>query len=87
MLWLADDATLELGLEPSDDLRRIDYMPSPVEIADACAVIRGQWTHSEKRRRFVGEYVPDDLEPMWRPPVIDTTCFRYAGRAGGDSTD
>ncbi|QDU91782.1 hypothetical protein Pla175_52130 [Pirellulimonas nuda] len=87
MLWLADDATLDLGLGSTDDLRRIDYMPSPTEIADACAVIRDRWTHSEKRRRFVGEYVPDGMEPAWRPPVIDTSCFRHAGRGPGDATD
>ncbi len=87
MLWLAEDATLELHLEPTDDLRRIDYMPTPDEIADACAVIRNRWTHSEKRRRFVGEFVPDDVEPIWRPPVIDTTYLRHTGRGAGDIGD
>lgn len=62
----------------SDDLRRIDYLPSPTEIAEACASIRGAWTRSEKRRRYVGTEMPDDMQAAWQPPVIDTTQFRFA---------
>ncbi len=61
-----------------EDLRRIDYLPTPEEIAQACASIRSAWTLSEKRRRFVGELMPDEPEMFWRPPVIDTTHFRMS---------
>lgn len=65
------------GVGPiTDDLRRIDYLPSPNEIAEACASIRSRWTLSEKRRRYVGELMPDEPESVWRPPVIDTSHFR-----------
>ena len=71
------DATLA-----GDDLRRIDYIPTPREIAKACASIRSRWTLSEKRRRYVGEVMPDEPETGWSPPVIDTSHFRVAtGRA------
>ena len=66
----------------SDDLRRIDYLPSPDEIADACASIRQAWTLSEKRRRFVGDFMPDEPDSGWRPPVIDTTHFRMVSSRG-----
>ena len=62
----------------TDDLRRIDYLPSPDEIATACASIRSAWTLSEKRRRFVGELMPDEPDTVWRPPVIDTSHFRLS---------
>lgn len=68
-----------------DDLRRIDFLPSPDEIADACASIRSAWTLSEKRRRYVGELMPDEPESVWRPPVIDTSGFRLAASAGDAS--
>ncbi len=61
-----------------DDLRRIDFLPSPDQIADACASIRSAWTLSEKRRRFVGELMPDEPDSVWRPPVTDTSLFRLA---------
>lgn len=70
----------------TDDLRRIDYLPSPDEIADACASIRSSWTLSEKRRRFVGEQMPDEPESAWRPPVIDTSHFRMIASRGVDTT-
>lgn len=82
-MLVLDDALLDVSFrDSSDDLRRIDYMPTPLEIAEACAAIRAQWTRTEKRRRFVGDDVPDDSEPAWRPPVIDTSCFRHVGRTG-----
>lgn len=68
-----------------DDLRRIDFLPSPDEIANACATIRSSWTLSEKRRRYVGESMPDEPESIWRPPVIDTSHFRLAA-TGGDAS-
>lgn len=68
-----------------DDVRRIDYLPTPVEIAQACASIRATWTLSEKRRRFVGETMPDEPEKMWSPPVIDTSHFRLASSRGNDA--
>jgi len=68
----------------TDDLRRIDYLPSPDEIADACASIRSSWTLSEKRRRFVGELMPDEPDSVWRPPVIDTSHFRVSGSRHAD---
>jgi hypothetical protein len=66
----------------TDDLRRIDYLPSPDEIADACASIRQAWTLSEKRRRFVGDLMPDEPDSAWRPPVIDTSHFRMISSRG-----
>lgn len=70
----------------TDDLRRIDYLPSPTEIADACASIRSAWTLSEKRRRFVGDLMPDEPDSVWRPPVIDTSHFRMATARGADTS-
>ncbi|TWT96628.1 hypothetical protein Pla108_23970 [Botrimarina colliarenosi] len=69
----------------TDDVRRIDYLPSPDEIADACASIRNQWTLSEKRRRYVGELMPDEPDSAWRPPVIDTSHFRLVSARGVDA--
>jgi hypothetical protein len=66
----------------TDDLRRIDYLPSPTEIADACASIRQAWTLSEKRRRFVGDLMPDEPDSVWSPPVIDTSHFRMLSSRG-----
>lgn len=71
---------VEHGDIVTDDLRRIDYLPSPDEIATACAAIRSAWTLSEKRRRFVGDLMPDEPDAAWRPPVIDTTHFRLTSR-------
>lgn len=67
-------------LADSDDLRRIDYLPTPAEIAGVCAEIRSGWTLSEKKRRFVGE-LPAEAheETCWAPPVIDTSQFRVSG--------
>lgn len=67
-----------------DDIRRIDYLPTPLEIAEACASIRSGWTLSEKRRRFVGEWMPDEVELGWRPPVIDTSHFRLSLARGAE---
>lgn len=63
---------------PPDDQRRIDYLPTPDEIRDACLSIRQGWTRSEKRRRFVGDDLPDDEERAWQPPLVDTSYFRAA---------
>ncbi|MEM6328997.1 MAG: hypothetical protein AAF790_01985 [Planctomycetota bacterium] len=70
---------------PADDLRRIDFMPTPGEIAGVCAQIRSGWSSSEKRRRFNG-VLPDEAagEPAWRPPVIDTSHFHLHGLADRD---
>lgn len=68
-----------------EDLRRIDYLPTPEEIANACASIRSSWTLSEKRRRYVGDMMPDEPESVWCPPMIDTTHFRISSsRSGSD---
>lgn len=69
----------------TDDLRRIDYLPSPDDIADACASIKSSWTLSEKRRRYVGELMPDEPESVWRPPVIDTSQFQMNALRGVDN--
>ncbi len=60
------------------DSTRIDYLPSPCEIDAACASIRGTWTLNERRRRFVGPHLPDELPMPWQPPTIDTSSFRLA---------
>ncbi|WP_146573295.1 hypothetical protein [Botrimarina hoheduenensis] len=67
-----------------EDLRRIDYLPSPSEIAAACQTIRAGWSLCEKRRRFVGELLSDEVETAWQPPVVDTTHFRMAIARGFD---
>ena len=58
------------------DSTRIDYLPSPTEIDRACARIRRQWTTNERRRRFVGPHLPEDVATAWLPPVVDTSAFR-----------
>ncbi len=67
---------------PSDELihldSRIDYVPTPFEIAQACEHIRGQWSLSERRRRFVGDQLPDEPFPAWHPPTVDTSLFRMS---------
>lgn len=69
-----------------EDLSRVGYLPTPEDIASACASIRSEWTLSEKRRRYVGDFMPDEPESVWRPPVIDTTHFRIsAGQATTES--
>ena len=81
--------TPEVDLEESfdgDDLRRIDYVPTPREIAQACADIRSRWSIGEKRRRYVGEHMPDEPEIAWRPPVIDTTHFRLSASRGAEAS-
>ncbi len=71
---------------PADDIRRIDYIPTPAEIAGVCAEIRAGWTKSEKRRRFVGELPPEAFDDsVWAPPVIDTSHFRLASAGSGES--
>lgn len=65
----------------ADDLRRIDYLPTPTEIAGVCAEIRSSWTKSEKRRRYVGELPAEAIDDtLWAPPVIDTSHFRASGQ-------
>lgn len=64
---------------PGDDLRRIDYIPTPAEIAGTCAEIRATWSKCEKRRRYVGQLPAEALDDaMWAPPVIDMSHFRAA---------
>jgi hypothetical protein len=48
---------------------RIDYLPTPRQIAAQCAKIRRGWTVAERRRRTVG-YPQLQAESMWRPPQI-----------------
>ena len=64
------------------DSTRIDYLPSPSEIDAACASIRDSWTKNERRRRFVGPHLPDELPMPWQPPTIDTSSFRMAAMRG-----
>ena len=65
--------------------RRLDYLPSPPEIAQACATIRATWTPLERRRRFVGFRGEAGFRTVWRPPVIDTSLLRYSsGRSSVD---
>jgi hypothetical protein len=60
------------------DSRKIDYLPSPCEIDMACSTIRKSWTMSERRRRFVGPHLPDELPQPWQPPLVDTSGLRLA---------
>ena len=60
------------------DSTRIDYLPTPNEIHQACERIRETWTLSERRRRFVGPELPDEVPRQWHPPTIDTSGFRLA---------
>ena len=67
------------------DSTRIDYIPSPAEIHAACETIREGWSINERRRRFVGPELPDELPRVWQPPVIDTSGFRMStARSAGD---
>ncbi|MEN0111716.1 MAG: hypothetical protein AAF805_13440 [Planctomycetota bacterium] len=83
---LANLSALEEHGPITDDVRRIDYLPTPAEIADACASIRNGWTISEKRRRFVGDLMPDEPDTAWRPPVIDTSHFRLTTTRAAEAT-
>ncbi|QDU59158.1 hypothetical protein [Aeoliella mucimassa] len=60
------------------DSTRIDYLPSPHDIHAACEQIRENWTLSERRRRFVGPQLPEELPQPWQPPMVDTSGFRLA---------
>ena len=84
MLAVSDRRELQ-ELITGDDLRRIDYLPSPEEITNACASIRASWSLSEKRRRFVGELMPEEPLASWRPPVIDTSHFRVTQGSGSET--
>ncbi|MEM8866166.1 MAG: hypothetical protein AAGF31_11540 [Planctomycetota bacterium] len=73
-------------LTEKDDTRRIEYLPTPAEIAGVAAEIRATWTKSEKRRRFVGQLPAEALEEsLWSPPVVDTTCFQPMSHGVRDS--
>lgn len=60
------------------DSVRIDFLPTPEEIEAQCHRIRGSWSLSERRRRFVGPHLPDEPAPAWQPPMVDTSAFRLA---------
>lgn len=66
------------------ELSRIEYCPTPAEIARASALIRSGWTARERRRRRVG--APDDCgedyPQPWYPPVIDTSGLMVGGVKG-----
>jgi hypothetical protein len=49
-----------------------DYLPTPFQIASACAEIRDRWTPAERRRRAVGLHL-DERQNAWLPPMIDTS--------------
>jgi hypothetical protein len=66
------------------EYRRVEYVPTVTEITAACARIRSGWTRHEKRRRFVGQLVPDELDQDWQPPVIDTSFFRLGANGLGE---
>jgi hypothetical protein len=57
---------------------QIQYLPSPGEIATACATIRARWTPRERQRRCVGRMLLEEFANAWRPPVIDTSALRSA---------
>lgn len=64
---------------------RIDYLPSPAEIAHASALIRQGWSPRERRRRRVGRCgnaIGDDFLEPWYPPVIDTSTLAVGGVKG-----
>ncbi len=66
---------------------RIDYCPSPAEIAQVSALIRQGWSPRERRRRRVGWYGNDggdDIPQPWYPPVIDTSALVMMGGVKGD---
>lgn len=66
-----------------DESRRVDYLPTRDEIARVCSEIKSGWTLHERRRRFVGEYQPEEGEALtWMPPVVDTAFFRQANNLG-----
>ncbi|TWT78280.1 hypothetical protein Pla123a_10710 [Posidoniimonas polymericola] len=77
---IADDHDALMDLED----RRIDYLPTSSEIAQACQAIRARWSLNEQRRRYVGELAPEGVELTWRPPVIDTSAFQLAVGSGSE---
>ena len=59
----------------------VHYLPTPTEIARACASIRSRWTPRERQRRragtsFFGAMLPEASHRPWQPPVIDTAVLR-----------
>jgi hypothetical protein len=48
---------------------RVDYLPTPRQIAAQCAKIRSGWTPAERRRRTVG-HLRMQTESTWLPPQI-----------------
>ncbi len=83
---IAAETTRNHDLFDGEDMSRVGYLPTPEDIAMACATIRSEWTLSEKRRRFVGELMPDEPESVWRPPVIDTSLFNITVGQGSFDT-
>lgn len=78
------DDDFDLAAELAEE-RRIDYLPSPVEIVGACRQIRAQWSHSEHRRRFVGDLPCGQLDDLtWQPPLIDTSLLRLLAANAGE---
>ena len=60
---------------------RPDYLPTPQQIASACARIRQSWSPDERRRRLVGFRRHSAVIP-WQPPRIDTAiCTARVRRA------
>mgnify|MGYP007073231353 CR=1 FL=1 len=55
-----------------------EYIPTPLEISQACAAIRSHWSPRERQRRFVGRLIAHDYRLDWKPPVIDTSSLRAA---------
>lgn len=65
-----------------DGLDRAEYLPTPREIAEACEAIRARWSRNERRRRIAGGMLEDDPEPVWSPPLVDTSPLRAHATRG-----
>lgn len=75
-----------MSIEEPSTIRRArpSYLPTPTQIAEACALIRSHWTASETIRRTVGGETMPDQEP-WEPPRIDTSsCMARVRRSISD---
>ena len=61
-----------------------NYLPTPSQIAEACASIRAGWSISERQRRVVDPKLRSE-RPCWLPPRVDTSeCSSRVRKMLGD---
>ena len=63
---------------------RPEYLPTPTEIAEACATIQTTWSPYERERRILDPKLRN-TPPEWHPPQIHLAhCTARVRRAVGD---